>query len=210
VLNARHLLTLGLFRSASHVNDWLRKGVESGLLRFYTRYRIREREKQCKPEYWYSSSDVRFKRDNNRHEVYLTEFLSLYWLFSPQVWRGPDVDQALLADAELTIGGTRYLIELDTGTMTHKQLKGRFKTLSKSPDTVLFVTLGRDRRLNGVLRTAAGFEGLNLVATTFAAVYTQPFGRVWHQPGSAELRKVDLPADLPTDCTFRNFLCLSG
>lgn len=198
MLAARHLLGLGLFGSTSAANEWLRRRQASREVRFYTRYRIRERPRQCKPEYYFHSADVRVKRDNARHECYLTEFLALYWRFAEALRRGPDVDRERLPDAELTIGGTRYFVELDTGEETHRQLRGRFKKLSGAADTVLFVTLGRDRRLGGVLQTATGFEDLPLVATTFAAVYSDPFGRVWHQPGvpGGTLRQLAVPPEL--------------
>jgi hypothetical protein len=97
----------------------------------------------------------------------------------------------LLADAEMTMGGVRYLIELDTGKMTHRQLKARFKKLAGTTDTILFVTLARARRLRGVLKTASAFD-FTFVATTFPEVYADPFGKVWRERDGT-LRQVNKP-----------------
>jgi len=88
------------------------------------------------------------------------------------------VDQAVLPDAEIVLNGIRYWVELDTGKMAGRQLKRRFRKYVGQDDTILFVTLGREKRIRNVLRVAGDVADI-LVVTSFARVYEDPFGRVW-------------------------------
>src|SRR5438045_1886125 len=75
VVCPRLLVSAGVFGTLSAAHRWLQKRQKSGEVKFYTRYRIAERGRIGKPDYWFHSADVGFKKDNGRHEVYLTEFL---------------------------------------------------------------------------------------------------------------------------------------
>ncbi len=190
------MIELGLFSSTSSANDWLHSRQDDEQIRFFGRHRIKEKARTGRPEYWFHSADVRFKRDNLRHECYLTEFLSLYWKYAASVKRGVDTDQDLWPDAEMMIDGMKYFVEFDTGKMTSKQLKVRFKKYVGKTDTILFVTLGRERRRKTILRVGEEVKDILCVAS-FAEVYEQPFGRVWHEVNGERLLCVPLPEKHP-------------
>jgi hypothetical protein len=170
---------LRLFGTISAANRWLKKRQDTGQVRFFTRHRIEERKGTGRMEYWFHSADVRFKADNRRHEVYLTELLSLYWLHASELVRGMEVDQRLLTDATFRMG-ERFQVEIDSGKMSGPQVKARWKKLKEAgcTDTVLVVTLGREKRLKSLRRISHDLKE-NGYFTTFARLYPSPFAEVW-------------------------------
>jgi hypothetical protein len=118
----------------------------------------------------------------------VTEFLLLFP--KAQVVRGYNVDKRIRPDAEIAIGDLRFLLELDTGKMTHRQL--RFKWLKRYAgvtDYMLFVTLGSSDRLDRVIRNAKRVHDIALFAT-FSEVMQCPYGKVWTD---AKGKQVALP-----------------
>jgi hypothetical protein len=115
------------------------------------------------------------KEDHMRHEVLLTDFLLRY----PQasVRRGYDVDQPIRADAEMVLNSRRYFVELDTGEMTHRQVRQRWSVYRDVTDFLLVVT-SSESRLEGLRRNAEAVAGIALF-TTLTAAMESPLGEIW-------------------------------
>ena len=116
------------------------------------------------------------KYDQLRHELLLTDFLLSY----PEstTLRGWAVTRRLRPDAEMTLGGYFYYVELDTGEESYAQVRRRQARYAGVGDYVLYVTLST-RRLDGLRRHA--HEAVKPIAlfTTLADAQRDPHGPIW-------------------------------
>ena len=127
-----------------------------------------------RPEYVYCRWTPKY--DNLRHEVNVTEFLLPFR--NAEIIRGYDTDRSLRPDAEVTINGHKYLVELDCGTMSYQDIiHKRFKKYEGYEGIVLWVAL-TDARMHGLRTRAERVKG-NALFSTLAATLTEPFGGVW-------------------------------
>ena len=116
------------------------------------------------------------KPDQIRHEVLLTDFLFCYP--SSYITRGWLVNKDLRPDAEMTLGGIRFNVELDTGTESHSQVRRRQQVYVGSTEFVLFVTLSA-RRLRGLTSKCLTAVKDICLFTTLDQVKTDPAGSIW-------------------------------
>lgn len=116
------------------------------------------------------------KPDQVRHEVLLTDFLFCYP--EAHVVRGWLVNKELRPDAEMTLGGIHFNVELDTGSESHSQVRRRQGVYVSTSDMVLFVTLS-ERRMNGLMKGCLDeVKGMCLFGT-LDGVRAEPEGEVW-------------------------------
>jgi hypothetical protein len=116
------------------------------------------------------------KCDQLRHELLLTDFLLLYP--EADTLRGWAVNRRLRPDAEMTLAGYFYRIELDTGEQTFAQVRRRQARYAGIEDYLLYVTL-TEKRLEGLRRHA--HEAVKRIAmfTTLAGAQRDPHGEIW-------------------------------
>jgi hypothetical protein len=108
------------------------------------------------------------------HEYHLTTFCLLY----PQAeWkRLYDTDRRLRPDAEMLLSGTKYFVELDTGTIRDwRKLQRRFRGYQGCKVDVLWVCLSETRMRNLLEKC----DQRGMFFTTLACVAATPHGAVW-------------------------------
>ncbi len=173
---AAMLVTLGWFPTKKKALKRLRRLVARKRIRLAgTVFR-----KNGRPEHVYCR--YRPKADSLLHEVELTELCLR--LDAGAVRRGPqNTDPRLRPDAELTINGRRYLVELDRGTMGYAQIARRFRVYEECQDLVLWVCNSAERR-DGLRRRAERIRRIALF-TTFAEALASPHGAIWMDFGGA-------------------------
>lgn len=109
------------------------------------------------------------------HDFELSQILeAMAW---PTALRGPKVDKELLPDAELFIGNNRYLMEMDTGTMTQKKVRARWKKLARSTDVVLVITSSQRRRKS--LQSWSTLLRDRILIAVHEELKSTPWGPVW-------------------------------
>jgi hypothetical protein len=131
----------------------------------------------------------RVKHDDLLHEVELTELCLR--LDAGAIRRGPHAtDTRIRPDAEVSINGRVYYVELDRGSMGYAQMERRFRLYDTFPHFVLWVCPTPERR--DALRARA--EGLRHCAlfTTFAEALVDPHAAIWLDYGS---ERVALPRE---------------
>jgi hypothetical protein len=116
------------------------------------------------------------KYDQLRHELLLTDVLLSYP--EADTLRGWAVNRRLRPDAEMTLDGYFYFVELDTGEQSYAQVRRRQARYSGIQDFVLYVTLSQ-KRLEGLVRHA--HEAVKKIAlfTTLDQVLATPHGEIW-------------------------------
>lgn len=160
---------LDIFPSYDTALQRLRKLRKRGKVRLVGRVQLKEtgrpRDVYCG---WHPKADTLL------HELLLTRFLLK---FPSQSIRRKNLEPFNHPDAEILIGETRYYVELDTGTMSHKQIEQRFDEYRGALGTILWVTLSEER-LQG-LRAKAGPIKDIILFTTLDRFLSDPFGSVW-------------------------------
>ncbi len=131
-------------------------------------------KKRGPPEIAYCNS-WKPKSDQLRHEVLLTDLLLSYP--SADVVRGWKVDQRLRPDAEMTLDGRKFYVELDTGHLNHRRVSDRLRNYQGVKDYLLFVTLS-ERRLPRLIADAQSVREIALFAT-LDAIMREPRGMIW-------------------------------
>jgi hypothetical protein len=116
------------------------------------------------------------KYDQIRHELRLTDFLLCYP--EADTLRGWAVNRRLRPDAEMTMDGYFYNVELDTGEQTFAQVRRRQRRYAGIEDFVLYVTT-TEKRVEGLRRNA--HEAVKRIAlfATLTDVQRDPHGEVW-------------------------------
>jgi hypothetical protein len=140
--------------------------------------------KAGRPEHVYCR--WRPKADQLLHEVELTELCLR--IDAAEVRRGPHATDAWVRpDAEVTIGGRPFYVELDRDTMGHAQLARRFRLYEDVPHHVLWVCPTVARR-DALRARAAALRHTALFATLSDAL-ADPHAPVWmdHAGGRAAL-----------------------
>ncbi len=180
---AEMLVERGLFTTKTRAQKRLRRLVERRQVRFAGTAWL----KGGRPEHVY----YRYRRpriDALVHEVQLSRLCLRMQV--DELRRGPEqVESAARPDAEFRIGGQRYLLEFDRGTMSFKQLvQTRFAKYRACPDVVLWVcqTLSR---MEG-LRKRAQLRGKTALFTTLDEAMVDPHGAIWID---VEGKRVSLP-----------------
>lgn len=131
-------------------------------------------ESTGRPEIAYCNS-WRPKSNQLRHEVWLTDFLLCYP--DAEVVRGWKVDTHIRPDAELTLHGRKFYVELDTGEQSHRQVRDRQQAYTGVQDFLLYVTLS-PRRMAGLIERSRAVQNIALF-TTLGQVQSDPHGDVW-------------------------------
>lgn len=105
----------------------------------------------------------------------VTDFLLCY----PDVEfiRGYDVDPRIRPDAELTIGGQRFFVELDTGEQSYRQIASRQRCYAGIKDLLLYVTLS-EKRMARLIRHSHAVHAIALF-TTLEQVQHDACGEIW-------------------------------
>lgn len=126
------------------------------------------------------------KVTNLRHEVKLSEFCLLGYPEADHQ-RGYDL-HPLLPDAIMTLGATRFFIEMDCGTMDRKKVQARWQKYIDADDAgtfedvVLVVTAPRIQdpaeRLSQLFAWSEGISHLAYFST-LEEVLLEPYGDVW-------------------------------
>jgi hypothetical protein len=117
------------------------------------------------------------KADNLLHEVQISRVC--FRIHADAVRRGPgDVDRDLRPDAELVIGGRRYLLEFDHGTMSYQVVvQTRFEKYRACHDLVLWVC-ATQARMEG-LRKLAEMIRETALFTTLDLALRDPHAVIW-------------------------------
>lgn len=108
------------------------------------------------------------------HEYLLTRFFAALHPHG-EVIRNYDVDPDLRPDAELSLSGMVFNVELDTGSMRGLKRDGRFE-LYGDTGPVLWVCAGGAQRMEN-MRLQAPNDGHWF--TTLDAVEASPWGKIW-------------------------------
>jgi hypothetical protein len=172
------LAGIGLFPTQKKARRRLHRLVERKRVRMLGTVSL----KCGRPEQVYGRG--RWNGTNLLHEVQLTRVLLR--IDASDVRRGPgEVDDYLRPDAEVVIGGVRYFLELDCGTMNYADMvRKRFARYRLSDRTVLWVC-PTARRRDGLRSHAAGIRDTALF-TTLDQALTDPHAAVWmHYDGHA-------------------------
>jgi hypothetical protein len=116
------------------------------------------------------------KEDNLIHEVELTELC--FHLDAAKILRGPHAtDAQIRPDAEVSINGRVYYLELDRGSMGYAQMERRFRLYAGFPHFVLWVCPTAERR-DGLRARADGMRHCALF-TTFGEAIISPHTEIW-------------------------------
>jgi hypothetical protein len=116
------------------------------------------------------------KYDQLRHELLLTDFLLAYP--EADTLRGWAVDRRLRPDAEMTLDGYFYYVELDTGEQTHSQVRRRQASYAGTEDYVLYVTSSA-KRLEGLRKNVHETVKRIALFTTLEEALANPRGEIW-------------------------------
>ena len=127
-----------------------------------------------RPEIAYCNS-WKPKSDQLRHEVWLTDFLVCYP--EAEIVRGWRVDRRIRPDADMTLRGRKFYVELDTGEQSYPRVCDRQVAYAGVQDFLLYVTLS-ERRMAGLISHADSVKGIALF-TTLNRVQQDPHGRIW-------------------------------
>jgi len=114
------------------------------------------------------------------HEVLLTDFLLLYEWETDTVLRGTKVNRKIEPDAELVLGGIKFYVELDTGSMSHPRMtEGRWPKYRGVENFVLVVTSTEHRKEN-LIENAKGTAVENIALfTTLDEAKENRGGKIW-------------------------------
>ena len=113
------------------------------------------------------------KGDNEQHEVEISAVVLR--MACDSVTRGRYVDPTYWADAELTINGQPYKLELDRDTMKESQIKERYATYKDVDCPVLWVCPDRPR-MEELMRLA---KNDRFMFTTFDLAVADPHAGIW-------------------------------
>jgi hypothetical protein len=166
------LVEIGFFRSKSRASKRLRRIVSRKRVRLAGTVALRE----GRPEHVYCRGS-RVKGDNLLHEVYLSRLC--FRMHADTVRRGlEEVDRYLRPDAELVIGGRRFLLEFDRGTMSYEEIvHRRFSRYRSCNDLVLWVC-STDTRMEGLRRRSEAIREVALF-TSLEAALRDPHAPIW-------------------------------
>lgn len=128
-----------------------------------------------RPENIYCNS-WRPKRDQFAHELLLTDYLVCYP--NADVLRGWSVNRRLRPDAEMSLDGYFYNVELDTGEQSYAQVRRRQRRYAGSQDFLLYVTQS-SRRLEGLRKNADPLVRSIALFTTLADAQHDPAGDIY-------------------------------
>ncbi len=165
------LVQVGLFPSRKKASRRLQKLRQRGEVRLLGIVAL----KDGRPEHVYARG--RWKADNLLHEVQLTRVCLK--IDADAIRRGAgETDARLRPDAELLIGGQRYLLELDCGTIAYEVIvTRRFLPYRSSPDLVLWVC-PTESRMEGLRRRAEAIRDVALF-TTLDQALRNPHAPIW-------------------------------
>jgi hypothetical protein len=165
------LVSVGLFPNRRKAGKRLHRLVQQKRLRLLGTVSL----KAGRPEQVYGRG--RWNTTNLTHEVQLTRVCLR--IDADEVRRGPgEVDCDLRPDAELVIGGRRFLMEMDCGTMGYADvIRKRFARYQACQDIVLWVC-PTECRMEGLRRHAASVRQIALF-TTLDKATTDPHAPVW-------------------------------
>jgi hypothetical protein len=116
------------------------------------------------------------KYDQLRHELLLTDFLLCYG--EADTLRGWAVDRRLRPDAEMTLDGYFYNVELDTGEQTHAQVRRRQAAYAGTDNFLLYVTTST-KRLDGLRKNVHDAVKRIALFTTLDQAIANPRGDIW-------------------------------
>lgn len=128
-----------------------------------------------RPEKVYCNS-YRPKFDQLLHELLLTDFLLAYP--DADVLRGWAVDRHRRPDAEMTLDGDHFDVELDTGEQSYAQVRRRQQRYIGSENRVLYVTTSRIRLAGLIEHTHEAIRPITWFTTLDAAIQ-DPLGAIW-------------------------------
>jgi hypothetical protein len=165
------LVGIGLFRTVTRSRKRLRRLVGKKCLRVLGTVSLGS----GRPEHVYGRGRG-IKSDNLLHDVQLSRVC--FKLQVQEIRRGKEVDSYLRPDAELFIGGRRFLLEYDAGTIGYRELiEKRFRKYLACDDLVLWVC-PTAARMEGLRRRAELIRGIALF-TTLEQVLANPHGPIW-------------------------------
>jgi predicted transcriptional regulator len=168
---ARMLAGIGLFPAAKKATRRLSRLSKRGLIRRLGTVSL----KDGRPEHVYCRG--RWKADNLLHEVQLTRVCLK--MHAEVVRRGSrEVDPFLRPDAELLIGGKRFFLEIDLGTMSCPDVvQNRFGKYRGTQDFVLWVCASA-RRMELLRHSAEVIREIALF-TTLDLALDNPHAPIW-------------------------------
>lgn len=116
------------------------------------------------------------KWDQVRHECLLTDFFLLGYS-TADVLRGWMVNKRVRPDAEMTLQGVFYYVEMDTGSESYAQVRKRQRAYAGVEEPLLYVTLNAKRR-EGLRKVSKAVASIALF-TTLEQVKESPRGNIW-------------------------------
>ncbi len=140
------------------------------------------------------------KHDQLTHELLLTDFLLCYP--NADTLRGWAVNRRLRPDAEMTLDGYFYNVELDTGEQSYAQVNRRQKRYAGSTDLLLYVTQS-ERRLEGLRQNADPAVRSIALFTTLEKVLAAPAGQIFLDCAGESTWIVDPPAHTEPTATVQ-------
>ncbi len=169
---AEMLVAIGLFGSKARATKRLRRLAGRKLVRLAGTVAMSD----GRPQHVYCRCRW-LKPDNLLHEVLLSRLC--FRIHADEVRRGlGEVDPDLRPDAELLIGGQRYLLEFDRGTMSYQVVaKTRFEKYRFCRDLVLWVCQTQ-ARMEGLRKRAEPIRGTGLF-TSLEQALREPHAAIW-------------------------------
>lgn len=168
VIVARHIVAADTCRSAAY----------RAAKKLRTQGRLRAvgfvRGVSGRPEIAYCNS-WRPRSNQLLHEVRLTDFLLCY--AQAEIVRGWQVDSRIRPDAEMTLGGQKFFVELDTGEQSYRQVEQRQRAYESVKELLLYVT-STETRLAGLMQHSSAVRSIAFF-TTLDRVLRDPQGEVW-------------------------------
>jgi hypothetical protein len=165
------LVGIGLFPNRKKASKRLHRLAERKKLRLLGTVSL----KGGRPEHVYGRGH--WNTTNLMHEVLLTKVCLK--IDAAEIRRGHgEVDASLRPDAELRIGGRRFFLELDCGTMGYADVvRKRYSRYVGCSDLILWVC-PTPSRMEGLRRHATMIRSIALF-TTLDQVLANPHGPVW-------------------------------
>ncbi len=168
---AAMLAEIGLFPNRKKASKRLRRLAQQCQVRRLGTVSL----KNGRPEHAYARG--RWKTDNLLHEVLLTRLCLK--IHADEVRRGPDeVDAYLRPDAELAIGGQRYCLEMDCGTMSYPDIVRKRFAKYRTSNQLVFWVCPSEARKEGLRRRAAMIREVALF-TTLDQALVRPHAAIW-------------------------------
>jgi hypothetical protein len=139
-------------------------------------------------EYYYCGRPIK----DVLHEIAITNIIAGYFRDCEEVLR-TKVDQMLLPDWTMVLGGVTFHGEYHSGSMNHTRFRARLAKYMGITANVLIVTPDSDQRIEAILEDVrqVGLEGVSVASLEDAL--GRPYDKIWRWADDDDLHQIEKP-----------------